>query len=160
MRLFTEMIVASPLALRLHWIQQNIIPKCADTECSLVLQKIDLLWNCACPIPEWNMLHQDKPKKAHNPLYENTKSLTPYGKAVHQALQAYAAGQSTQWPSLPFLWQGISPFRRRVLEALYRHIGHGQSTSYATLAAMAGSPKAARAVGSAMAQNPWPLIIP
>ena len=41
-----------------------------------------------------------------------------------------------------------------------RNVPYGQTLSYAELAAKAGSPKAARAVGSVMAQNRVPLIIP
>ena len=36
----------------------------------------------------------------------------------------------------------------------------GETTDYTGLASQAGSPKAARAVGSVMAKNPLPLIIP
>lgn len=50
-------------------------------------------------------------------------------------------------------------FRRRVVEAL-RRIEYGQRASYASVAASVGSPKAVRAVGSACARNPLPLVIP
>ena len=39
-------------------------------------------------------------------------------------------------------------------------IPRGQTCSYAELAARAGRPGAARAVGQAMARNPWPIIVP
>ncbi len=50
-------------------------------------------------------------------------------------------------------------FRGRVLKACTR-IPAGQVVTYADLAHAAGSPGAARAVGSAMAANPVPVIIP
>lgn len=50
-------------------------------------------------------------------------------------------------------------FRRLVLAHL-RDIGYGETTSYAALAAAAGSPKAARAVGTACATNPLPVVVP
>lgn len=53
----------------------------------------------------------------------------------------------------------VTPFRRRVLMAC-RRIPFGKTVSYAELARRAGSPGAARAVGSAMAHNPIPLVIP
>lgn len=53
----------------------------------------------------------------------------------------------------------VPDFRRKVLEAC-RRIPFGATASYADLARAAGSPGAARAVGSAMARNPLPLIIP
>jgi len=53
----------------------------------------------------------------------------------------------------------LSPFRRRVYHEA-RRIPPGELASYAALAERAGSPKAARAVGRAMATNPWPLVVP
>ena len=52
-----------------------------------------------------------------------------------------------------------SPFRRAVLEHL-RTIGYGRTESYATVAAASGSPAAVRAVGSACATNPVPVVVP
>ena len=43
---------------------------------------------------------------------------------------------------------------------LTRGIPRGQTRTYGELARMAGSPGAARAVGQAMARNPWPIIVP
>ena len=51
------------------------------------------------------------------------------------------------------------PFRRKVLEQC-RRIPYGTTASYGDLARAAGSPGAARAVGSAMAHNPMPLLVP
>ncbi len=50
-------------------------------------------------------------------------------------------------------------FRRRALEAA-RRIPAGETATYGDLAAEAGSPRAARAVGSAMATNPIPIVVP
>nr|WP_114561575.1 methylated-DNA--[protein]-cysteine S-methyltransferase [Desertihabitans aurantiacus] len=52
-----------------------------------------------------------------------------------------------------------SPFRRRVQEALPR-IGFGRTASYAEVATLVGSPGAVRAVGSACATNPVPVVVP
>ncbi|MGH9154213.1 MAG: methylated-DNA--[protein]-cysteine S-methyltransferase [Acidimicrobiales bacterium] len=52
-----------------------------------------------------------------------------------------------------------SPFRRAVLERL-RTIGYGSTASYAQVAAAAGRPAAVRAVGSACATNPVPVVVP
>lgn len=53
----------------------------------------------------------------------------------------------------------VSPFRHRVLEQA-ASIPRGEVRSYGWLARHIGSPGASRAVGSAMATNPVPLIIP
>jgi methylated-DNA-[protein]-cysteine S-methyltransferase len=50
-------------------------------------------------------------------------------------------------------------FQRRVW-AITRDIPRGQTRTYGQVALAAGSPDAARAVGQAMARNPWPIVVP
>ncbi len=50
-------------------------------------------------------------------------------------------------------------YRRTVLEAL-SDVPYGQTVSYRELAERTGNPKASRAVGSAMATNPIPIVVP
>ena len=50
-------------------------------------------------------------------------------------------------------------FRLEVLHHL-REIGYGATESYAVVAAAAGSPRAVRAVGTACATNPVPVVVP
>jgi methylated-DNA-[protein]-cysteine S-methyltransferase len=50
-------------------------------------------------------------------------------------------------------------FRRTVLERLPA-IGYGETATYATVARIAGSPNAVRAVGTACATNPIPIVVP
>jgi methylated-DNA-[protein]-cysteine S-methyltransferase len=50
-------------------------------------------------------------------------------------------------------------FRRNVIEHL-RAIGYGRRESYAMVAAAIGHPRAVRAVGTACAHNPLPVVIP
>ena len=57
-------------------------------------------------------------------------------------------------------WSLSQGFRRTVLERLNARIGYGATASYATLARLAGSPKAVRAVGTACATNPIPIFVP
>ncbi|MEX2682926.1 MAG: methylated-DNA--[protein]-cysteine S-methyltransferase [Candidatus Sigynarchaeota archaeon] len=52
-----------------------------------------------------------------------------------------------------------TPFTRRVIEALLKTKA-GETTTYAELAAKAGVPGAARAVGNVMRRNPFPIVIP
>ncbi len=54
---------------------------------------------------------------------------------------------------------GLPPFHRRVY-ALVRRIPPGATRSYGEVAALCGQPRAARAVGQAMARNPFPIIVP
>ena len=50
-------------------------------------------------------------------------------------------------------------FRRNVIDHL-REIGYGHRESYAAVAAAIGNPRAVRAVGTACAHNPLPVVIP
>lgn len=56
-------------------------------------------------------------------------------------------------------WNGISGFRRTVLEETM-HIPAGETRSYGWVAAKVGHPRAGRAVGRVMATNPLPLVVP
>jgi methylated-DNA-[protein]-cysteine S-methyltransferase len=51
-------------------------------------------------------------------------------------------------------------FHRTVLATLHDRVGPGQTISYGELAEAVGHPGAARAVGTVMAQNPVPLVVP
>ncbi|MCI2238535.1 methylated-DNA--[protein]-cysteine S-methyltransferase [Paenibacillus sp. TRM 82003] len=53
----------------------------------------------------------------------------------------------------------VSGFRRDVLGVL-RGLGYGTTASYARVAGLAGNPRAVRAVGTACARNPLPLLVP
>ncbi len=55
--------------------------------------------------------------------------------------------------------RSITPFRRKVMETAAA-IPYGRVATYGEVARSAGNPKAARAVGSFMASNPVPLVVP
>ena len=57
-------------------------------------------------------------------------------------------------------WSLSQGFRRTVLEHLNTGIAYGNTASYAALARLSGSPKAVRAVGTACATNPIPIVVP
>lgn len=56
-------------------------------------------------------------------------------------------------------WRLTSGFTRKALAAA-REIPYGETAGYGDVAIMAGSPGAARAVGTAMSRNPIALIVP
>jgi len=56
-------------------------------------------------------------------------------------------------------WRLSAGFRATVLHRL-ADIGYGHTASYAAVAALAGNPKAVRAVGTACATNPLPVVVP
>lgn len=63
-------------------------------------------------------------------------------------------------PADHFDWAQLSPFARHVLHILKKKVPPGKTISYGKLAELSGHPKAARAVGSVMANNPFPLVFP
>ena len=73
-------------------------------------------------------------------------------------LDEYFAGARRGF-DLPLDLRLAHGFRRAVLEHL-RTIAYGATESYSAVAAAAGSPNAVRAVGSACATNPVPLVVP
>jgi len=73
-------------------------------------------------------------------------------------LEEYFAG-TRQTFDLALDWRLSAGFRASVLHRL-PDIGYGHTASYATVAALAGNPKAVRAVGTACATNPLPVVIP
>lgn len=73
-------------------------------------------------------------------------------------LDEYFAGTRRSF-DLPLDWRLAAGFRSTVLHHL-PEIDYGHTASYATVAALAGSPKAVRAVGTACAKNPLPVVIP
>ncbi len=74
------------------------------------------------------------------------------------AMRAYFEGRPARF-AVRLDLSCLTDFRRRVLEAC-RRIPRGKTATYADLARAAGSPRATRAVGSAMANNPLPLVVP
>ena len=63
------------------------------------------------------------------------------------------------WFELALDWRLSHGFYRQVLDTLMT-VEYGTTVSYGELACMAGSPGAARAVGTAMSTNPFPLVVP
>ena len=77
---------------------------------------------------------------------------------VARELDQYFAGQLHTF-DVPIDWRLSSGFRRIVLGHL-SDIDYGHTASYAAVAKLAGNPKAVRAVGTACATNPLPVVVP
>ncbi|MET8338117.1 methylated-DNA--[protein]-cysteine S-methyltransferase [Streptosporangium canum] len=73
-------------------------------------------------------------------------------------LEEYFTGRRSLF-DLPLDLRLAHGFRREVLSHL-RDIGYGTTASYAAVATAAGSPRAVRAVGTACATNPLPVVVP
>ncbi len=78
--------------------------------------------------------------------------------AAARQLDEYFTKRRTAF-ELPVDLRLAEGFRRSVVEHL-RDIGYGRRESYAAVAAAIGNPRAVRAVGTACAHNPLPVVIP
>jgi methylated-DNA-[protein]-cysteine S-methyltransferase len=74
-------------------------------------------------------------------------------------LDEYFGGRRRRF-DVPLDWQLSTGFRRDVLGHLAVDVEYGHTTSYAGLATLTGSPRAVRAVGTACATNPIPVVVP
>ncbi|MFH0821127.1 MAG: methylated-DNA--[protein]-cysteine S-methyltransferase [Pseudomonadota bacterium] len=75
-----------------------------------------------------------------------------------EELERYFSGEPVKF-TVPLDLAGAGPFRLRVWRVL-QEIPYGEVRSYGWVAAAAGVPKAARAVGGANGSNPIPIVIP
>ncbi len=83
---------------------------------------------------------------------------TPLLKEAAKQFEEYFAGERREF-DLPLAISG-SPFFAAILKALPTLVPYGKTASYGEVAQMMGSPGASRAVGSAMKQNPFVIVVP
>ncbi|HEY4328433.1 MAG TPA: MGMT family protein [Phycisphaerae bacterium] len=85
-------------------------------------------------------------------------------------LQSYYSAALRHWPVPRFLdhwaywqprldWEQLTAFQRRVLQVV-ANIPSGEKLTYGAVAAKIGKPKSSRAVGAAIGNNPWPVLVP
>lgn len=77
---------------------------------------------------------------------------------ARRALDRYFAGERLDF-DLPVDLGGVAPFHRRVLDATAR-IPAGRVATYTQVATRAGSPRASRAAGNALHNNPVAIVVP
>lgn len=80
-------------------------------------------------------------------------------KNLQEQIAGYFEGARVDFSRIPVTLAGLSGFSRKVLTAC-RKVEAGQTVTYSELAKNSGRPAASRAVGSVLARNPLPLIIP
>ncbi len=84
----------------------------------------------------------------------------PEADALASALRALLDGDPAPLPIHQLDLARLSTIARKVLTTLRETTPAGQITTYGALAAACGRPKAARAIGSILRQNPFPLFFP
>jgi methylated-DNA-[protein]-cysteine S-methyltransferase len=87
---------------------------------------------------------------------------TPPPPQVQRAIDGIIAllqGEPSDLSGIALDMEDVAPFHRRVYEVA-RAIPPGRTLAYGAVAARAGAPGAARAVGQALGRNPFPIIVP
>jgi len=79
-------------------------------------------------------------------------------KSTRKWLVDYFGKKSSPLPNL--YEKSLTAFQRNVLGYLRDKTTIGETITYSELASAVGHPNASRAVGSVMAMNPWPILIP
>ena len=77
---------------------------------------------------------------------------------VRRELDEYFEGRREDF-DIPIDWSYLAGFTREVLRATAA-IPFGDVSTYAGVAAAAGSPRATRAAGNALGANPMPVVVP
>ena len=83
----------------------------------------------------------------------------PKVRAAIDAIVALLQGEPSDLSAIALDMEDVAPFHRRVYEVA-RAIPPGRTLAYGDVAARAGAPGAARAVGQALGRNPFPIIVP
>ncbi|WP_449255869.1 methylated-DNA--[protein]-cysteine S-methyltransferase [Bosea sp. (in: a-proteobacteria)] len=74
-------------------------------------------------------------------------------------IRALFTGETIDLSHLPLAIETVPAFNRKVYEVALS-IPPGETLTYGAVAQRIGEPGAARAVGVALGQNPWPIIVP
>jgi len=95
-----------------------------------------------------------------DPIEHGAQSSDPVGHldSAQAWFKEYFEGVEGRRP--PFDLVSLTAFQTRILNSLLESTSFGMTTTYGALARIAGSPRAPRAVGSVMAHQPMPIIIP
>jgi len=92
--------------------------------------------------------------RLNRPVEPNQKMIQPYAKELSE----YLIGKRRNF-TFAIDWSTFKSFQKKTLKAVYK-IPYGKTQTYADIAMQIGHPNAYRAVGSANAANPMPLVIP
>ncbi|MFH0901206.1 MAG: methylated-DNA--[protein]-cysteine S-methyltransferase [Pseudomonadota bacterium] len=142
---------------------RDAIPSC----CRFAAFSTDLGW-CAIAWSKDGVVAIKLPEDTEEQAIERLLADAPFASPgrptaligqVIAAFRRHLAGAPQDYGFVPLDLRGIRGFRRQVFEAA-RQLPLGGTVSYGELGTLAGSPRAARAVGQAMARNRFPLVIP
>ena len=82
-----------------------------------------------------------------------------WSSELRSRFEAYAEGELIDFADVQIRLPAMTLFRQQIIAAT-RRLGYGETASYGELARRVGHPGAARAVGTAMSTNRFPILIP
>jgi methylated-DNA-[protein]-cysteine S-methyltransferase len=99
-------------------------------------------------------------RRMHPDVAEMPESAAPAPvRAATERIRGLLRGDQDDLQDLPLDYRGVPAFHVRVYE-LVRGIGPGATLTYGEVAQRLGEPSAARAVGQALARNPFAPVVP
>ncbi len=119
-----------------------------------------ILWETREPRPRIVQILLPTPQGEAQPWPADVATAScPVVDALLMRFQRFFQGEAVPFPLEDIALERCSPFQRRVLLAEYA-IPRGWVSTYGLIAAHLGKPGAGRAVGRALATNPFPIVIP
>lgn len=125
---------------------------------------VAVLWSVYRGEPKIYRILLSKPgtsaKQAMKKFFPNSlASSCPEINALASQIEAFLNGEDIQFPLAMVRLDLCSAFQQKVLRAEYA-IPRGRVSTYNLIAKHLGNPNGARAVGMALATNPFPIVIP
>ena len=106
----------------------------------------------AAPGAAWDRLRRRYPDAVETPP-------PPAVQRTIERVNDLLAGGRDDLTDVELDLDGVSAFNRRVYE-IARAIPPGETSTYGQIAKAMNEPGAARAIGKALGENPWPIIVP
>jgi methylated-DNA-[protein]-cysteine S-methyltransferase len=141
----------------------KIEPPCYEV-ISTVFGKMGIVWweSIAGPRVQQTLLSKDKQpvEKVIEKNYPTAhRQTSPEIRELGNNIIRYMKGETIIFDLTMIALEECGAFQRKVLLAEYG-IPRGCVSTYGRIAAYVGVPKASRAVGRALAKNPFPIVIP
>jgi methylated-DNA-[protein]-cysteine S-methyltransferase len=133
------------------------------TDCSTPFGTLAMVWRSAGAAPRVRQIFLCGRRPAETVVREAYPQAEP-GSApeigsLAGRVKAYFGGENVRFDLSLCELERCADFQRRVLRAEYA-IPRGRVSTYGRIAAHLGAPRAGRAVGRALAENPFPILIP
>jgi methylated-DNA-[protein]-cysteine S-methyltransferase len=125
--------------------------------------EIGLVWNDVAGKPQVEHIFLPGKEKMTNRIVRDFPAIHKKQRAISKDIDQLIAdlynGKKKNFDLSLLNLSRLTDFSAKVLKQAYK-IPRGKVTTYSGLAAKVGNPRAARAVGTALANNPFPILIP